>query len=99
VGARVAKAIGSSINHISGSVHRSIRVASGPSLMTALALWYICYCVGLQFDDLIETRTIVGLEDDNASSHIPPNDYSEGDDEDGCGKMLESPASLELTAL
>ena len=99
VGARVAKAIGSSINHISGSVHRSIRVASGPSLMTALALWYICYCVGLQFDDLIETQTIVGLEDDNASSHIPPNDYSEEGEEDGCGKMLESPASLELTAL
>ena len=49
VGARFAKAIGSSINHISGSVHRSIRVASAPSLLTAVALWYTCYKAGIFF--------------------------------------------------
>jgi ATP/ADP translocase len=101
VGARVAKAIGSSINHLSGSVHRSIRVASGPSLITAMALWYICYQVGIQFDLLIESRTIVGLDSDNSSSRNISTDFSEEHDEDsdGCGKLVESTASVELTAL
>jgi TLC ATP/ADP transporter len=70
VGARVAKAIGSSINHYSGSVHRNIRVASAPSLMTAAALWYVCYRVGTQFDTLIDTDTIVGTDDDNDDDPI-----------------------------
>lgn len=102
VGARVAKAIGSSINHMSGSVHRSIRVASGPSLITAMALWYICHKVGVQFNDLIESRTIVGVDDDVSASprnlHIG---YSEeyDVDRDGCSGLVESTVSVELTAL
>jgi ATP/ADP translocase len=101
VGARVAKAIGSSINHISGSVHRSIRVASGPSLITAIALWYICYLVGIQFDDLIERRTIVGIDDESSCSPYLSTHYSDEHDVDGdgCGTLVESTASLELTAL
>ncbi|KAL7567019.1 hypothetical protein ACA910_019944 [Epithemia clementina (nom. ined.)] len=60
VGARIAKAFGSTINTLSGSVHRSIRLASAPSLCTALGLWWICYRVGNQFEDLIQSGHIVG---------------------------------------
>lgn len=98
VGARFAKAIGSSINHMSGSVHRSIRVASAPSLLTAAALWFVCYRVGTQFDDLVESGTIVGLDNDPLRLN---NDYSAEHDEDGddCGKIHETEESLELTAI
>ena len=107
VGARVAKAIGSSINHMSGSVHRSIRVASAPSLITAMGLWYVCYCIGTQFDTLIANHTIVGIDDDNDEddgrprSKINQNDFSEehNDDGDGRGAVQETDASFELTAL
>jgi len=54
VGARIAKAFGSSINTMAGSVHRSIRVASAPSLCTALALWWVCFRVGKEFDAKID---------------------------------------------
>jgi len=63
VGARVAKAIGSSINTLSGSVDRSIQVASAPSLLTAAALWFVCFRVGWQFEKLVATGTIVGMEE------------------------------------
>jgi ATP/ADP translocase len=113
VGARVAKAIGSSINHYSGSVHRSIRVASAPSLLTAMGLWYVCYCIGSQFDTLIESNTVVGIDDDDddeidgsirkryKSSHNNPAEYSHehDDDNEGPGVTPESTASYELTAL
>ena len=105
VGARVAKAIGSSINHLSGSVHRSIRVASAPSLITAVGLWYVCYCIGTQFDTLIANDTIVGVDDDNDHvvyrSDINETEFSEehNDDGDGRGTVQESDASYELTAL
>jgi len=39
VGARVAKAIGSTINTYAGDLDRSVRVSSAPSLLTALLLW------------------------------------------------------------
>lgn len=63
VGARFAKAIGSSINTLAGSVDRSIRVASAPSLLTAIALWWVCYRVGTQFEHLIATHSVVGVEE------------------------------------
>lgn len=62
VGARIAKAIGSSINTYAGSVDRSIQVASGPSLLTAAALWWVCYRVGAQFDSLVLSKTTVGVD-------------------------------------
>jgi ATP:ADP antiporter, AAA family len=108
VGARVAKAIGSSINHFSGSVHRSIRVASAPSLITAMGLWYVCYCIGTQFDTLIANDIIVGIDDDEIDddrgtyrSGINETDYSEeyDDEGDGRGAMQETDTSYELTAL
>jgi AAA family ATP:ADP antiporter len=63
VGARIAKAIGSSINRIAGSVDRSIRIASFPSLVTSMMLLYVCYQAGMQFDRLIATESIVGVTD------------------------------------
>jgi len=63
VGARIAKAIGSTINNYAGSVDRSIRVASAPSLLSAAALWYVCYRVGLHFDELVKKNLVVGIHD------------------------------------
>jgi TLC ATP/ADP transporter len=77
VGARIAKAIGSSINTYAGSVHRSIRVASAPSLLTASLLWFICYRAGLQFNHLIHTDSVVGVSENDAPriiSKIPLDD-------------------------
>ncbi|GAX18615.1 hypothetical protein FisN_10Hh178 [Fistulifera solaris] len=70
VGARVAKAIGSTINKMSGSVDRSIRVASAPSLLTAALLWWVCYRVGEQFDELVASGTVVGAK---RQEHISPD--------------------------
>jgi AAA family ATP:ADP antiporter len=60
VGARVAKAVGSSINTFAGSVDRSLRVGTVPSLLTAAALWFVCYRVGFQFDSLVHNGSVVG---------------------------------------
>ena len=60
VGARVAKAIGSTINTYAGSVDQSVRVGTVPSLLTAAALWFVCYRVGFQFDRLIHDGSVVG---------------------------------------
>lgn len=62
VGARVAKAIGSSINTYAGSVDRSIQFASGPSLLTAAALWWVCFKAGKQFDSLVLSKMTVGID-------------------------------------
>lgn len=88
VGARVAKAIGSTINRMAGSVDRSIRVASAPSLLTAALLWWVCYRVGEQFDDLVASGTIVGARSNKNDSPperkyfypIDTNDYDDDDD-------------------
>jgi ATP:ADP antiporter, AAA family len=99
VGARFAKAIGSSINHYSGSVHRSIRIASAPSLLTATGLWFVCYRVGLQFDELVESGTIVGLDDDPLRmDHLEYSGEHE-DDGDNRGAVRETNESIQLTAL
>ena len=87
VGARVAKAIGSTINTYAGNVDRSVRVGTIPSLLTAALLWAACYCAGVDFDHLIESGTIVGLDhsemptvmDDGIHSGIYMHD---GDDDD-----------------
>lgn len=60
VGARIAKGIGSSINTLAGNVNRSIRVAGAPSLLTAAALWFVCFQAGVMFDGLKENNEIVG---------------------------------------
>jgi ATP/ADP translocase len=70
VGRRIAKAMGSSINTISGNVAGSIRVASAPSLLTALGLVLVCYRVGREFEVLVENGTIVGATQDTDNNNI-----------------------------
>ena len=68
VGARVAKAIGSTINTYAGSVDRSVSVGSMPSLFTAMLLWAVCYRAGIDFDNFVASGKIVGLENTEAPS-------------------------------
>jgi len=70
VGARVAKAVGSSINTLAGSVDRSLKIGSIPSVVTAGALWYVCYKVGVEFDSLVQSNTIVGAADSTKPNRL-----------------------------
>jgi ATP/ADP translocase len=74
VGRRIAKAMGSTINTMSGNVARSIQVASAPSLLTALGLVLVCFRVGREFEALVENGVIVGAtgRDDRDQHHRPP---------------------------
>jgi TLC ATP/ADP transporter len=60
VGVRFAKAVGSSINTMAGSVENSVRIGSVPSLLSAGALWYVAYKVGNAFDALVKEHRVVG---------------------------------------
>lgn len=62
VGERISKAIGGLFNTFSGSVEKSIRVGSLPSILSAAGLWFVCFYVGIEFDRLLRTGEIVGLE-------------------------------------
>ena len=77
MGARVAKALGSGINTMAGSVDRSIRMASAPSLLTALALWVVSYYVGESFDFLVERKIVVGLDDPVVADELEYNHHLE----------------------
>eukprot|EP01083_Nonionella_stella_P124813 377132_1 len=54
VGARIAKAVGSSINTYAGSAERIVRYGTLPSVVTAMALWVICFAAGNEFDSLLK---------------------------------------------
>jgi AAA family ATP:ADP antiporter len=111
VGARVAKAIGSSINTYAGTAERIVQYGSLPSVVTALALWVICYAAGIKFDSLLETGEIVGNDEDKIQKDILIDgndsnyqDYSfEGSDDDDIGNDSQSDwrsdASIELQSL
>eukprot|EP00980_Cylindrotheca_fusiformis_P019352 scaffold6638_cov127-Cylindrotheca_fusiformis.AAC.36 len=62
VGERISKAVGSGFNNFAGSVDRSVRIGSIPSLLSAAGLWVVCYYAGIEFDRLLKTGKIVGLE-------------------------------------
>jgi ATP/ADP translocase len=96
VGARFAKAIGSSINNYAGSVQRSIRVASAPSLLTSVALWWVCYRVGTQFEQLVARGAVVGLDADPLTHEVYDNIVD--DDEEAERDVEETKVSVELTA-
>jgi hypothetical protein len=98
VGARIAKAIGSTINTYAGSAERIVQYGSIPSVLTAMALWIVCYAVGMEFDALLENGDIVGIEEDEMMEEFyePLNTYddvsnrrfsqdlSSDDDDDDC---------------
>ena len=85
VGARVAKAMGSSINTMAGSVDRSIRMASAPSLLTSLALWIVSYYVGETFDFLVEQKIVVGEDDPVMADALEYNHHLEMEPSENSG--------------
>jgi AAA family ATP:ADP antiporter len=62
VGERISKAIGSAFNTFAGSVDRSVQIGSVPSLLSAVGLWIVSYYAGIEFDRLLRTGKIVGLD-------------------------------------
>lgn len=98
VGARVAKAIGSSINTYAGTIDRIVKYGSLPSIVTAAALWVICYIVGIRFDELLESGEIIGASADDFIVTSKPfenmewgnNDDDDKEDEASEGKELHS---------
>ena len=72
VGERISKAVGSGFNTLAGSVDRSVQIGGIPSLLSSAGLWIICYYAGIEFDRLISTGKIVGLDQ---SSTIDPSTY------------------------
>ena len=85
VGQRIAKAIGSAINNYAGSVEEIVKYGSLPSIVSALALWLVCYQVGNQFDTLIKSGEVVGL--------------SNNDDDDDDGEVKEQSDDMELSEI
>jgi len=82
VGERISKAIGSGFNNLAGNVDRSVRIGSIPSLFSAIGLWVACYYAGIEFDRLLKTGRIVGLEqgvDPSTYERIP--NVEDDDDE------------------
>lgn len=75
VGARIAKAIGSSINTYAGTAERIVQYGSLPSVLTSIALWLVCYAAGMKFDELLEIGDIVGIEEDEAENSISSSHY------------------------
>ncbi|CAJ1936253.1 unnamed protein product [Cylindrotheca closterium] len=84
VGERISKAIGSGFNTLAGNVDRSVRIGSIPSLLSAIGLWIVCYYAGIEFDRLLATGRIVGLEhgvDPSTYKRIPNVDDDNDDDD------------------
>ncbi len=71
VGARIAKAVGSSINTYAGTAERIVQYGSLPSVVTAVALWVICFAAGNEFDSLLKSGTVVGIEEDEIVEAAP----------------------------
>ena len=97
VGQRIAKATGSAINNYAGSVEEIVKYGSLPSIVSALALWVVCYQVGIQFDSLIKSGDVVGSEEEEEDRRCEREQgdlelcegvsNSDADCEDGTGKF------------
>lgn len=96
VGERVAKAIGSGINNVAGSVDRSILIGSVPSLLSAIGLFAVCWRVGNLFDELIRSGKIVGNHDftgenyEQVTTMIVHEDAEESEDMESCDNYPSS---------
>jgi ATP/ADP translocase len=62
VGERISKAVGSGFNTFAGSVDRSVQIGGIPSLLSASGLWVVCFYAGKEFDRLLSTGKIVGVD-------------------------------------
>jgi len=90
-GERISKAIGGLFNTFSGSVEKSIRVGSLPSIISAAGLWFVCFYVGIEFDRLLRTGTIVGLENSVDPATYKKVPKREQDIKDGDHHRRDSP--------
>ena len=86
VGARISKAVGSGVNTFAGSVDRSVRVGTIPSVLTAALLWLFCYYAGVEFDRLLSTGEIVGLDE---TEELQAENYMNLNTEEQEEEMLE----------
>ena len=93
VGQRIAKAIGSAINNYAGSVEEIVKYGSLPSIVSSMALWLVCYQVGIQFDRLIKNGEVVGSEEENRRFELEQSELEQFggildiDAEDGTKKI------------
>ena len=79
VGARFAKALGSSITNYAGSADRLVKVGGVPSVVSSLIFLYFCIRVGDEFEYLVRRKKVVGIgDDDDVFSIINPNDEKSG---------------------
>lgn len=64
VGARLAKAVGSSINSLSeANTRRLIQYGCIPSLLTSLLLLLVSIHAGKMFEEIVESGDVIGEED------------------------------------
>merc|ERR1711862_162117 len=64
VGERFAKALGSSITNYAGDAKRLVQVGVVPSVFASLLLLLVSVFVGKQFDQLVNSGDVIGLEDE-----------------------------------
>jgi len=82
VGARFAKALGSSITNYAGSVDRLVKVGGVPSVLSSLLFLYFCIKVGEEFESLVHSGKIVGGEDEEKDGQNLKFDINLHDDDD-----------------
>lgn len=95
VGARFAKALGSSITNYAGSAERIVKVGGVPSVLSSLVFLYFCIQVGDEFEDLVRRNKIVGededdyevYDDDDKYNQLNQNDYD--DDETFSNSLID----------
>ena len=100
VGERISKAVGSAFNTLAKTIEQSVRIGVIPSFLSAFGLWLVCYLVGKQFDKLLETGEIIGLEhtiDPSTYSRVQPE---EGDEDEHRGRNYDyhgdEPSEVEI---
>jgi ATP/ADP translocase len=86
VGARVAKAIGSTIGLGAGTAERIVTYGSLPSVITAVTLWLVCFSVGMEFDRLLMNGEIIGCEEEYEQCHS----YDSVDSKEDTGSFPEA---------
>lgn len=86
VGERISKAIGSAFNTLAKTIEQSVKMGVVPSLVSAFGLWLVCYLAGKQFEKLLKTGKIIGLEnsiDPSTYSRVPRDENEEDNDFNG----------------
>ncbi|KAL9189427.1 hypothetical protein ACHAXT_009102 [Thalassiosira profunda] len=99
VGQRIAKACGSAVTNYAGSVEGIVKYGSLPSVVASLALWFVCYQVGVMFDSLIGSGTVVGLKEGEGEGEEDEYDLELREGSFGDEKFFECEEEPPQTAL